>query len=433
MDPRRLNVTIVGAGVGGLCLAQGLKNSGVAVEVFERDASRTSPVDGYRLSISSTGNRALKACLPDAVFERLTKHTAEPSRGLTILDYKMNRLLAIDFPNADRSSIDSEHPVSRTTLRRVLLDGLDDVVHFGKKFVSFEDMPDGRVNAWLADGSSVASDLIVGADGASSVVRSQLLPEARRIETGIVAVGGRLPLNPEVLALTPEAIMRGPTPIMGPPGCRMFWNGVRRGSLVGGEEASAAQDSGEGTGASSLEDHEEYVMWGFSARRQRFAVANKLEELDAGELKNLVVRVMAEWHPTLRRLVQMTDPSTIRPLTVKTSVPVTAWKTRNVTLLGDAIHNMPPFRGVGANAALWDAALLCETIVAVDRGTAPLLPALASYERQMLDHGFRFVRASLEDMERFHSESTISRVFARTFLRVVDRVPALQAKMVRGR
>jgi 2-polyprenyl-6-methoxyphenol hydroxylase-like FAD-dependent oxidoreductase len=433
MDQKGLNVTIIGAGVGGLCLAQGLKASGVVAEVFERDASPASSVEGYRLSISATGSRALRSCLPVAVFERLTRRTAEPSRSLTILDYRMNRLLAIDFPDADRSSIDSERPVSRTALRQVLLDGLDDAVHFGKKFVSFEDAPDGRVNARFADGSSVASDLIVGADGASSVVRAQLLPEARRIETGIVAVGGRLPLSPDVLALTPAAIMCGPTPIMGPPGCRMFWNGVRRGGLRDGEKASAAQYSGEGPGASSLADHEEYVMWGFSARRQRFGSTNKLEELDGGELKNVVVRMMAEWHPTLRRLVEMTDPSTIRPLTVKTSTPVTPWKTRNVTLLGDAIHNMPPFRGVGANAALWDAALLRETIVSVDRGEAPLLPALASYERQMLDHGFRFVRSSLEDMERFHSESPISRMFARTFLRVADRVPALQARMVRGR
>jgi len=315
----------------------------------------------------------------------------------------------------------------------VLLNGLDDVVHFGKKFVSFEDAPDGRVIARFADGTNVASDLIVGADGANSAVRTQLLPEAKRIETGIVAVGGRLPLSAEVLALTPQEIMRGPTPIMGPPGCRMFWNGVRRGGPGGADKESAPRDADEGERSSSEGDREEYVMWGFSAQRQRFAVFNKLEELDGGELKSVVVRMMAEWHPSLRRLVQMTDPSTIRPLTVKTSIPVPPWKTRNVTLLGDAIHNMPPFRGVGANAALWDAALLRETIVAVDRGEATLPHALASYERQMLDHGFRFVRASLDDMERFHSENLISRMFARAFLRVADRVPALQAKMVRGR
>lgn len=58
-------------------------------------------------------------------------------------------------------------------------------------------------------------------------------------------------------------------------------------------------------------------MWGFSARRQRFGVANKLEELDGSELKNLVVRMTAEWHPTLRRSCRVTDPLTIMPLTVK--------------------------------------------------------------------------------------------------------------------
>ena len=37
----RIKVMIVGAGTGGLCLAQGLKADGIAVEVFERDYSPT--------------------------------------------------------------------------------------------------------------------------------------------------------------------------------------------------------------------------------------------------------------------------------------------------------------------------------------------------------------------------------------------------------
>jgi len=36
MDRKPLSVAIIGAGVGGLCLAQGLKASGVATDVFER-------------------------------------------------------------------------------------------------------------------------------------------------------------------------------------------------------------------------------------------------------------------------------------------------------------------------------------------------------------------------------------------------------------
>ena len=122
---------------------------------------------GYRLSISPTGNRALKSCLPDAVFDRLTVATGEPSRGVTFLDHRLNRLMAIDLPVHDRGSLDSERPIGRPMLRRALLDGMDDAVRFSKTFVSYEDEPDGRVSALFSDGAKATGDLIVGADGAS--------------------------------------------------------------------------------------------------------------------------------------------------------------------------------------------------------------------------------------------------------------------------
>jgi 2-polyprenyl-6-methoxyphenol hydroxylase-like FAD-dependent oxidoreductase len=61
MCGKGLRVRVIGAGTGGLCLAQGLKQDNVEVE-FERDHTPTV-VQGYRLSISSTGRRALKECL----------------------------------------------------------------------------------------------------------------------------------------------------------------------------------------------------------------------------------------------------------------------------------------------------------------------------------------------------------------------------------
>jgi 2-polyprenyl-6-methoxyphenol hydroxylase-like FAD-dependent oxidoreductase len=142
-----LKVLILGAGTGGLCLAQGLKSDGVAVEVFERDDTPSDRQQGYRLSLSATGSSALKTCLPDALFAKLVESSAHPSQGITFLDHRMNRLLAIDFPRSDRKAIESELPVSRITLRRILLEGLDDIVHFGKKFVAFEDAPNGAVTA----------------------------------------------------------------------------------------------------------------------------------------------------------------------------------------------------------------------------------------------------------------------------------------------
>jgi ribulose 1,5-bisphosphate synthetase/thiazole synthase len=50
--PMLSKVMIVGAGTGGLCLAQRVKQSGIDVSVFERDRTPTDGLQGYRLHIS---------------------------------------------------------------------------------------------------------------------------------------------------------------------------------------------------------------------------------------------------------------------------------------------------------------------------------------------------------------------------------------------
>ena len=104
-----------------------------------------------------------------------------------------------------------------------------------------------------------------------------------------------------------------------------------------------------------------------------------------------------------------------------------------MTLLGDALHNMPPYRGVGANTALWDAALLRDAIVQAARGDRPLFEALQGYERRMIAHGFRAVRMSLAAMRRFHDENRISRTLTKAFLRIADHVPPVRDTMFADR
>jgi 2-polyprenyl-6-methoxyphenol hydroxylase-like FAD-dependent oxidoreductase len=98
-----------------------------------------------------------------------------------------------------------------------------------------------------------------------------------------------------------------------------------------------------------------------------------------------------------------------------------------VTLLGDALHNMTPYRGIGANTALRDAAALRQALRAVDRAENDLIPALAAYEREMVDYGFRAVRESLRNMERFHAQGSLTRAFTKLFFRAIDAVPPLKA------
>ena len=54
-ENNKFKVLIVGGGLGGLCLAQGLKKAGIDFRVFERDASPVSRLQGYRLSINPAG------------------------------------------------------------------------------------------------------------------------------------------------------------------------------------------------------------------------------------------------------------------------------------------------------------------------------------------------------------------------------------------
>ena len=56
------------------------------------------------------------------------------------------------------------------------------------------------------------------------------------------------------------------------------------------------------------------------------------------EARELVVA----WHPVLCRIVDEADVSATYRLTITAAQPVAPWRSGNVTLLGDAIHNVRP-------------------------------------------------------------------------------------------
>ncbi len=411
----KLEVLIIGAGTGGLCLAHGLVASGLRVRVFERDRTPTDRLQGYRLHISATGNRALQACLPAENFKRFVHASAIANTAVSFFDSQLNRLLQIDIPSRSRMAPESERPISRIALRKILLEGLEDVVVFDKTFVSYEVGAEGRVSVRFKDGSSAVGDIVVGADGASSPVRRQLLPEARRMDTGIIVFSGKFSLDDDARRETPTAVFRGPTLIMGTDGCFLFTSAVEY-----------------PPDASRIYDSDEYVMWGFSARREIFARDIDFVRLSGEQVKALALTHMKNWHPALRRLVQRADAGTITSFEAKSAEPIAPWKTGAVTLLGDAVHNMTPFRGMGANMALRDAAALREALVSIARGQEAPTAALAAYEREMIEQGFAAVNASLAEMRRLHARSPASRFLSRLVYRTVDAVKPLQ-RLFRGK
>jgi 2-polyprenyl-6-methoxyphenol hydroxylase-like FAD-dependent oxidoreductase len=79
--PAPLHVLIIGGGIGGLTLAQGLKKSGVNVAVYERDRTMTDRVQGYRVHINPAGSLALHECLPAAIVRSVRAHLRQAFSG----------------------------------------------------------------------------------------------------------------------------------------------------------------------------------------------------------------------------------------------------------------------------------------------------------------------------------------------------------------
>jgi 2-polyprenyl-6-methoxyphenol hydroxylase-like FAD-dependent oxidoreductase len=188
-----MNVIIIGGGIGGLALAQGLRRSGVPVEVFERDSTPERRWAGYRIHVNPVGARALHACLSPPTWREFLA-TSGPGGDFGFLTERLDELLVVEksimYPGGAEPRA-GHHAADRATLRRLLTTGLDDVLHFGAEYVGHERLADDRIRARFTDGRTAVADVLIGADGASSAVRRAYLPEVRVRDIGVVSVGPR--------------------------------------------------------------------------------------------------------------------------------------------------------------------------------------------------------------------------------------------------
>lgn len=383
-----MRIAVVGGGIGGLCLAHGLRKAGVDVAVYERELSRTDRLQGYRVHINPHGAAALRECLPAANWARFEQSAGSSDNGFGFLTEQLKPLLVLD-PEEEK-----HYSASRITLRQVLLDGLD--VQFGKRFERYEHNGDG-ITLYFEDGTTAECDVLVGADGIQSRVRQQYLPHAGTEEVGITAIAGKLLLDEH--DWIPRRLLIRANSIVPASRCGMF--------LVVHDGLGYSDDDGV-----LFDNVRPYLMWAYAAK-----------ELDVHNgLQAEVLRRIAGWSPDLRRVVELSHPDTISQWCIRSSKPIERWESTNVTLLGDAIHAMTPMRGIGANIALRDAQLLARCIA--DGGDA-----IARYEAEMYEYGFAAVRDSLRAAKQFAEGSPVSRTLFRTVLRTAAAVPALKRAM----
>jgi 2-polyprenyl-6-methoxyphenol hydroxylase-like FAD-dependent oxidoreductase len=422
MSGQRFEVAIVGGGIGGLCLAHGLKKAGIPVAVYERDITPSSRLQGYRIHIDPQGSTALHDCLPADLWQIFEATEGEFAQGITMVTEQLDELLRVRAGDIQAGPIARHRSISRITLRHLLLAGLGNRVSFGKRLECYEEMADGRFALYFEDGSRAEADVLIGADGVNSAVRRQYLPEAEPGDTGVVALGGKAPLTDGVLALAPERLLDGPVMVASPQPCSLF--------MVIWKRSPGAVEPLRRLGIEEVpQGDRDYLILGFGARPDYFGLPGDPEKASAKTVMNAMRRVTAGWHPNLRKLVEMADERSLNVNRLRTSRPVEAWKTSRITLLGDAIHSMTPYRGIGANIALRDAGLLCSKLSEAHRGEKPLLDAIAEYEAAMREYAFAAVEASRKTMEQAVSEKKHFAI-AKAAMRVMNTVPFLRRRLV---
>jgi 2-polyprenyl-6-methoxyphenol hydroxylase-like FAD-dependent oxidoreductase len=428
MSSTPFHVVVIGGGIGGLCLAQGLKAAGISVAVYERNSSDAWP-EGYRIHINPVGSKALHECLPPVLWDLFVATAGKPPAGLGFLTEQLEELVIIGeafMSNQTGSSTDAHYPVNRIALRHLLLAGMQDVIHFDKTFEHYQQAADGKVTAFFADGTSATGDVLVAADGANSRVRKQYLPHARRVEIDAAGIGGKLPLTEQTRAWLPRQFLSQMNLMMAPSQYTVFTapfeqahmslaarNRIREKAKVLGLDEDLL-----------IDNSQDYMLWAFIALNDAFP--SDVRSLDGCALQRLVGQIIETWHPDLRRLLVESDPDSVSFNPFKTMLPVAPWQSTNVTLLGDAIHNMPPVGGLGGNMALHDARVLAHKLIAVYRGELPLVSAIQAYEVEMRASGFAAVRAALHKTRQASSPNRIARMAARGWFRLCNAVPPLK-------
>ena len=388
-----VKVLVSGAGLGGLCLAQALRRRGVEVEVFERDRSPWDRPQGYRLHIDSDGVNALHQSLPPELYALFDATSMRPLPFTTIVDTKLavQRRLPSDEHGSTQVSSSQVLPahanVNRATLRQILLAGLEDIVHFGKRLSHYESDEKG-VTATFEDGTRARGDLLVGADGIRSAVRKQRLPHADIQDTGVRAIYGRIPIT-EALEFVPAQAREDVFTVA--IDSRKLFLGL--GPVVFPERPELA--AARLMPRAGLRSQDDYVVCIIGGRKELFGEDDSRLLASSGEeLQKLSLDVMRGWPESSRAIPAHGDPKSFFCIEMYTSIPCELPKHANVTLLGDAIHAMTPTLGRGANIAMRDGALLGRHLEEVVHGRRTLPEALGEYEAEMTRYGFDVVRKS---------------------------------------
>jgi salicylate hydroxylase len=313
-----VRVLIAGGGTGGLAAAIALRKAGIEPLVLEQAPAFTAI--GAGLGLYANAMKALTYLGADAYW----RQTAAPidvaeQRGLGDDGLIISSSLQVQAAKYGERYICGHRADLMASLLRALP---PECVRTGSRVVAYEETTrDVRVE--LAGGEEVRGDLLVGADGLRSQIRTLLMGEREARATGVVVWRGLIPR-----ATVPE---RYDAKIM-------FWLGPHRHALLYPLRHAGHPDS-------------VYSLSAFvpatEVHRESWTASGDLADLHAS---------LADASPAIHELLGLMDQSLITGIYFRD--PLETWGSDRVVLLGDAAHPAPPSAGQGAGMALEDAVML---------------------------------------------------------------------------
>jgi len=401
-------VVVVGGGIAGLALAAALARErarrggdGPTCVVLERDESAAARRQGYGVTLSETNAALAGLGVAARCRERNCKSSAHWTFGASgrVLGYYGTTFLSSrSSPTGAEGSDEKERPptnlrVPRNEVRGILLEEIPrDWIKWGAKLRDYVEDEDG-VRVTLESGETVEGTILVAADGVRSGTRrapsaGDDVKSGALAYLGVALVTGFTDLD--------NALLRGQGFYTVDGRSRLFTMPFRAANEVAGTPPKS--------------------MWQLSVRVDE-ETARSLTNAPRSEVKDFVLEHTKGWHDPVGAMLETTnwedawagplydreEPPTSKARAAETPHLALRSSTSRVVCIGDAAHPMSPFKGQGANTALYDAWALSKWLY-----KAPPRAALACFHREMVVRAFVKVRASRDACETFHSPSILT-------------------------
>ena len=335
---KSLNIAIIGAGMGGLAAAAGLRKMGQQVTVYEqaRQFSRL----GAGIQIGCNAMHVLRGLGLEA---RLRADTFYP-RSWNNRDWKTGEILFdMLFGQPAEDKYGAPYLLAhRGDLHAALASAVpDEIVRLNHRLTGIEQKADGAVRLIFEGGTTIDADAVVAADGVNSVAQEALFGASTPNFTGRIAYR----------TVFPASRLNG----LEVTNCTKWW-GEDRHIVVYPVKPDRSE-----------------IYFVTSQPEPGFEIESWSAEGDV----NVVREAFSGFHEDVRRLLAACPSVHKRPLVDRE--PLEHWVQGNVALLGDACHPMTPYMAQGAAMAIEDAAILSRCLEGVN-DRAGVGAALARYE-----------------------------------------------------